>query len=374
MIELALGRLGDRANVDVGFVFFGREELPFADSALSRLLEREPGLRTADAVIVMEPTGNAIHAGCLGNINARLDLLGRQRPLGAPVVRRQRDPPRRGRHRRAGARSPTSRASSTGCASPQVVSVTRVAGGIADNVIPDTATAHVNFRYAPGTSAEEAEALLRSWCEPYGTIEITGNAPSAPVATQQRPRAAAASRRATSRSSPSRPGRRSRSSPPPASTRSTSAPATRSTRTGATSRSRSTRSSAATRPWSASHAAEPGPRPVSAPTRSCASTRRRRRRPRAARGSSTSARASRARRRRRSSAAPWPRRSRPSPSPATRRPRACRSCARRSPTGSRAGSARDLDPATEIVPTLGSQGGDLRARPGRRRPGRAASR
>ena len=38
MIELALGRLGDRANVDVGFVFFGREELPFADSALSRLL------------------------------------------------------------------------------------------------------------------------------------------------------------------------------------------------------------------------------------------------------------------------------------------------------------------------------------------------
>ena len=45
MIELALGAAGDRANVDVGFVFFGREELPFADSALSRLLEREPGLR-----------------------------------------------------------------------------------------------------------------------------------------------------------------------------------------------------------------------------------------------------------------------------------------------------------------------------------------
>ena len=39
--------------------------------------------------------------------------------------------------------------------------MTRVAGGIADNVIPDTATAHVNFRYAPGTSAEQAEALLR---------------------------------------------------------------------------------------------------------------------------------------------------------------------------------------------------------------------
>src|ERR1700710_2680852 len=32
MVELALAKLADRANVDVGYVFFGREELPFADS------------------------------------------------------------------------------------------------------------------------------------------------------------------------------------------------------------------------------------------------------------------------------------------------------------------------------------------------------
>src|ERR1700754_230861 len=55
MVELALSGLSGRASVDVGYVFFGREELPFRDSALSRLLEREPGLRTADAVIVGEP-------------------------------------------------------------------------------------------------------------------------------------------------------------------------------------------------------------------------------------------------------------------------------------------------------------------------------
>ena len=29
-----------------------------------------------------------------------------------------------------------------------------------------------------------AEAMLRGWCEPWGAIEITGNAPSAPVATR----------------------------------------------------------------------------------------------------------------------------------------------------------------------------------------------
>lgn len=182
MIELALSRLGDRATVDLGYVFFGREELPFADSALSRLLEREPGLRTADAVIVMEPTGNAIHAGCLGNINAAWTFSGVSGHSARPWFADN------AIHRAAAgidalAKIPDEPREFDGLRFTQVVSVTRVAGGIADNVIPDTATAHVNFRYAPGTSAEDAEALLRSWCEPYGTVEITGNAPSAPVAT-----------------------------------------------------------------------------------------------------------------------------------------------------------------------------------------------
>ena len=54
MIELALAK--PPAGVDLGYVFFGREELPVVHSALSPLLAREPGLRAADAVIVMEPT------------------------------------------------------------------------------------------------------------------------------------------------------------------------------------------------------------------------------------------------------------------------------------------------------------------------------
>ena len=182
MIELALGDVPARANVDLGFVFFGREELPFADSALSRLLEREPGLRTADAVIVMEPTDNAIHAGCLGNINATWTFPGTSGHSARPWFADN------AIHRAAAgidalAQIPYEPREFDGLRFTQVVSVTRISGGIADNVVPDTATAHVNFRYAPGTSAEEAEALLRTWCEPYGTVEITGNAPSAPVAT-----------------------------------------------------------------------------------------------------------------------------------------------------------------------------------------------
>ena len=182
MVELALSGVAERANVDLGFVFFGREELPVVHSALSPLLEREPGLRSADAAIVMEPTANAIHAGCLGNVNATWTFPGTSGHSARPWLADN------AIHRAAAgidalAQVPTEPHDFGGLRFTQVVSVTRIEGGIADNVIPDRATAHVNLRYAPGTSPEDAERLLRGWCEPYGAIEVTGNAPSAPVAT-----------------------------------------------------------------------------------------------------------------------------------------------------------------------------------------------
>ena len=64
----------------------------------------------------------------------------------------------------------------------EVASVTKVAGGIAMNVIPETCTAHVNFRYAPGRTPEEAEARLHELTQGLGELTITGNAPSGAVA------------------------------------------------------------------------------------------------------------------------------------------------------------------------------------------------
>src|SRR3954463_8522420 len=182
MVELALSGLGERASVDVGYVFFGREELPVVHSALTPLLEREPGLRSADAVIVMEPTANAIHAGCLGNINATWTFSGTSGHSARPWLPHN-GPPRAAAGIDALAQVPYEPHEFDGLRFTQVVSVTRIEGGIAGNVIPDRATAHVNLRYAPGTSPDEAEALLRGWCEPYGALTIDSNAPSAPVAT-----------------------------------------------------------------------------------------------------------------------------------------------------------------------------------------------
>jgi succinyl-diaminopimelate desuccinylase len=179
MVELALA--GPEATIDLGYVFFGREELAVSESALSGLLAREAGLRTADLVVVMEPTANAVHAGCLGNVNATWTFHGRSGHSARPWLADN------AIHRAAAgihalAQVPPAPREFDGLRFTEVVSVTRVAGGIADNVVPAEAVAHVNYRYAPDRSAEDAEAWLRDLCEPHGTLVIDGNAPSAPVA------------------------------------------------------------------------------------------------------------------------------------------------------------------------------------------------
>src|SRR4051812_24116797 len=68
MIELVLARAPYAA------LFFPREELPSAESALTPLLARAPV--DADFVVVMEPTDGELHAGCVGNINATWTFSG----------------------------------------------------------------------------------------------------------------------------------------------------------------------------------------------------------------------------------------------------------------------------------------------------------
>jgi succinyl-diaminopimelate desuccinylase len=183
MIELALALPVQRA-LDVSLAFFGREELPVAESALTPLLAREPGLLEADLVVMMEPIDNAIQAGCLGNVNATWTFRGRSGHSARPwladnaIVRAA-----EGIAALAGV--PPEPHDFDGLRYVEVASVTRIAGGIAQNVIPDLVQCHVNYRYAPGRSAADAETRLAVLCDfPGSELVIESNAPSAPVATK----------------------------------------------------------------------------------------------------------------------------------------------------------------------------------------------
>jgi succinyl-diaminopimelate desuccinylase len=64
----------------------------------------------------------------------------------------------------------------------EVVSATEIAGGIANNVIPDRVVCGLNFRYAGHRTPAQAEARLRALVGPDGELHVLSNSPSAPVA------------------------------------------------------------------------------------------------------------------------------------------------------------------------------------------------
>ena len=176
MLELALA--GVPTAVDVGYLLFGREELPAAQGALGPLLAREAGLRSADLAIMLEPTANAVQAGCLGNIDATWSFHGRAGHSARPWLADNAID-----HAVSGIQAlhtiGPSLSTIDGLDFTQVVSVTTLHAGVARNVIPGAAFANVNFRYAPDVSTEQAERTLRQWCEPHGEIEVLGNSPGA---------------------------------------------------------------------------------------------------------------------------------------------------------------------------------------------------
>ena len=176
---LAAGRL--RSEADVGLLCFGREELPFAESALVPLFARYPGIRDIALAIVLEPTDNALELGCLGNLNATVRFEGEAAHTARPWLGRN------AIHAALAALTPVAGlpirdVEVGGLVYREVVSVTQIAGGLATNVVPPRATASLNVRYAPGQTPEEAERRLRELvAHPSATITIDGNAPPGSV-------------------------------------------------------------------------------------------------------------------------------------------------------------------------------------------------
>jgi succinyl-diaminopimelate desuccinylase len=177
MMELAewLDREQPPAALDLGFLYFAREELPINDSAVPSMFAACPRLRQADLVIVMEPTDGALQIGCLGNLNAELTFDGKSAHSARPW---QGD---NALHKAIAGLQTLAAVEAKpveigGLTFTEVLSLTKIQGGIAGNVIPDRVTCHLNYRYAPNRSAEEAEAKLRELAPAKASLQILGNA------------------------------------------------------------------------------------------------------------------------------------------------------------------------------------------------------
>jgi succinyl-diaminopimelate desuccinylase len=181
MLALAQELERSRPSLNPLFVIFGCEEVQVSESVLEGLFDACPAILRARLAIMMEPTANQLQAGCLGNIQARLEFRGvaahSARPwLGVNAIHEA------VRGLAAVAAGQPVEVVLGGLTFREVLSVTQIAGGVANNVVPDLVTCGLNFRYAGQRSPAQAEARLRELTGQAGDLTVVSNAASAPVA------------------------------------------------------------------------------------------------------------------------------------------------------------------------------------------------
>ena len=185
MLELAswIDEARPERELDLGLLFFTREELPVDESPLPGVFDACPELREAGLAIVLEPTDNTIQAGCLGNLNATLTFHGESAHSARPWL---------GVNAIAAAvegllpltQLPPQPVEIDGLVFVEVLSVTRIEGGVADNVIPDRVSCRLNYRFAPNRTLADAKTRLAELVGGAGELEITSGSPAGRVAAR----------------------------------------------------------------------------------------------------------------------------------------------------------------------------------------------
>jgi succinyl-diaminopimelate desuccinylase len=158
---------------DVTYVFYECEEVDSKRNGLTLISQARPELLEADIAILLEPSNAGIEAGCQGTLVARLTSLGVRSHSarswkGVNAIHAL--------HEAINvltAYKPRS-VEIDGLTYREGLNAVRIDGGIANNVIPDSVTMNVNYRYAPNRTAQEAEQHVRDVFSGY-TVDIIDN-------------------------------------------------------------------------------------------------------------------------------------------------------------------------------------------------------
>jgi len=158
-------------------ILYDREEGPYVENGLEPLFGKGllPKLSLA---VCLEPTSNALQLGCVGSLHATVRFRGQAahsaRPWeGANAIHKA-------GQLLARLASTERRAVRHGDLTYyEVAEVTRAQGGRARNVVPDLFELNLNYRFAPGTSLEQAKARVVELVG-EGEIEFTDLSPSGP--------------------------------------------------------------------------------------------------------------------------------------------------------------------------------------------------
>lgn len=161
------------------WIFYHGEEGPAEGNGLGPVFESE-ALPPLDFAFILEPTDRGVQPGCMGLIHATVTVRGTRahsaRPWqgenaiyrAIPLLERL-----RGWGRREVRRGEL--------VFYEVMVATAAATHNSRNVVPDALELNVNFRFAPGNTAEAAEAELRALVGDDGEVHVHDAAPSGEV-------------------------------------------------------------------------------------------------------------------------------------------------------------------------------------------------
>lgn len=145
---------------DVVGVFYDKEEGPAAENGLGDVLDTVSWLADAVFSIILEPTDLRLELGCNGVLNADVIFRGKAAHSARPWWGEN-------AITKAGAwldklhTMEPDPVDVAGLTYREVFSVTRISGGIANNVIPAETVINLNHRFPPVYSTDEAIARLR---------------------------------------------------------------------------------------------------------------------------------------------------------------------------------------------------------------------
>jgi succinyl-diaminopimelate desuccinylase len=146
--------------IDITWIWYDHEEVSEALNGLGRLARLRPDLLDGDFAILGEPTNSIIEGGCNGNLRVEVRTFGTRSHSArawaghnaihdlAPVLDT------------LAAYQPRE-VEVDGLVYREGLNAVGISGGVAGNVIPDEAMVHINYRFAPSRSGDEAVAHLR---------------------------------------------------------------------------------------------------------------------------------------------------------------------------------------------------------------------
>ncbi|MDC0746933.1 succinyl-diaminopimelate desuccinylase [Polyangium mundeleinium] len=179
MLDLLEHGAREITGTDLTLIFYAREEGPYVDNELGRVLADDPEATAVDLAVCMEPSDNKLSLGASGSIHARVTFEGRTAHSARPWQGENAIHKAGPFLTELGAREPRT-VILDGLTYRTVTSATLAEGGRGRNVVPDAFTLNLNHRFSPDTSIPGAQRDIEALVAGRANIEWTDLSPSAP--------------------------------------------------------------------------------------------------------------------------------------------------------------------------------------------------